>query len=271
MIECHCEPSRAKAGTVKQSPGHGGNLLFSKNHFKAILFDLDGTLRHHLPSGGEVFVKYLRSLGVKFSVDDELRAVRWEHQYFANSPEIQEDHEAFKDDHGAFWVNFAKRRMVAMGIPESRAVELAPGVSAHMEQDYKPEVVVPEEIPPILASLKDSGYVLGVISNRGEPYHDELKALHLDAYFHFSLAGGEVNSFKPEPRIFERGLELAGASAGEAMYIGDNYFADIVGSRRAGLTPVLYDPINVFPDAECAVIKSFDELHDLLKRRSSSQ
>lgn len=245
--------------------------MFSKNHFKAILFDLDGTLRHHLPSGGEVFVKYLRSLGVQFSAADELRAVRWEHYYFANSPEIQEDNRAFKENIGAFWVNFARRRMVAMGIPESRAVELAPQVSAYMEQNHKPEVVVPGEIPLILASLKDAGYVLGVISNRSEPYHEELKNLNLETYFDFSLAGGEVNSFKPDPRIFERGLELAGISAGEAIYVGDNYFADVVGSRRAGLTPVLYDPINIFPDAECAVIKSFDELHDLLKRPPPSR
>jgi HAD superfamily hydrolase (TIGR01549 family) len=238
--------------------------LFSKNHFKAILFDLDGTLRHHLPSGDEVFVEYLKTIGVKFSADDELRAVRWEHFYFANSPEIQADKEAFKDG-PEFWVNFSTRRLVALGIPQSQAAELAPDVSAHMEKNYKPEVHVPGEVPPVLQQLKDAGYTLGVVSNRDEPYREELKNLNLDSYFHFSLAAGEVNSFKPDPRIFAHGLELAGASAQETMYIGDNYYADIVGSRRAGLTPVLYDPIDIFPDAGCAVIKSFDELHDLLK------
>jgi predicted HAD superfamily phosphohydrolase YqeG len=48
------------------------------------------------------------------------------------------------------------------------------------------------------------------------------------------------------------------------MYIGDNYFADIVGSRRAGLLPVLYDPISLFPDADCAIIKSLAEIPSLL-------
>jgi len=41
--------------------------------------------------------------------------------------------------------------------------------------------------------------------------------------------------------------------------------AVLVGSRRAGLKPVLYDPISLFPDADCPVIKSFTELPDLLK------
>jgi FMN phosphatase YigB (HAD superfamily) len=233
-------------------------------NIKAILFDLDGTLRHHLPSGGEVFMDYLKSIGVKFSAEDDIRAVRWEHFYFANSLEIQKDKEEFKDS-DAFWVNFAARRMTALGLPQPQVDELAPQVSAHMKEFYKPEVHVPAEIPSVLGNLQDAGYILGVVSNRDEPYREELKNLNLDSYFDFSLAAGEVNSFKPEPRIFERGLELAGASAQETMYIGDNYFADIVGSLRAGLTPVLYDPITVFPDAECAVIKSFDELPNLLK------
>ena len=55
------------------------------------------------------------------------------------------------------------------------------------------------------------------------------------------------------------------APAQETIYIGDNYFADIVGSHRAGLMPVLYDPTSLFPDADCAVIKSFVELGGLLK------
>jgi HAD superfamily hydrolase (TIGR01549 family) len=236
-------------------------------NIKAILFDLDGTLRHHLPSGGGVFMEHLQSIGMKFSAEDDIRAVRWEHFYFANSPEIQTDKEEFKDT-DAFWVNFSARRLTALGLSQSQAVELAPQVSAHMQEFYKPEVHVPHEVPQVLGELKEKGYVLGVVSNRDEPYHEELKNLELDSFFKFSLAGGEVNSFKPEPRIFERGLELAGTSPHETMYIGDNYFADIVGSHRAGLTPVLYDPITVFPDAECAVIKSFDELHDLLKENN---
>jgi FMN phosphatase YigB (HAD superfamily) len=47
--------------------------------------------------------------------------------------------------------------------------------------------------------------------------------------------------------------------------VGDNYFADIVGSRRAGLHPVLYDPNSIFPDADCTTIKSFDQLKSVIE------
>lgn len=236
----------------------------TQTKIKAILFDLDGTLRHHIPTGDEVFLDYLKSIGVKFSEEDRVRSAHWEHFYFAHSLEIQEDGKTFKDDRKGFWVNFSKRRMVALGLPESQALDLAPAVSAHMDTNYKPEVFIPEEVPFVLSKLKEAGYILGIVTNRDEPVHEELKSLNLDSFIKFSLAGGEVGAFKPQPRIFEEALTRAGTSAAETMYIGDNYFADVVGSHRAGLVPVLYDPSRLFPDVECAVIRSFDELPDLL-------
>ena len=47
--------------------------------------------------------------------------------------------------------------------------------------------------------------------------------------------------------------------------MGDNYYADVVGPRRAGLRPVLYDPNGIFPEAHCDMIQSFDELNSILK------
>ena len=233
--------------------------------FKAILFDLDGTLRHNLPSGGEVFVDHARRLGLRISEEDRTRGIIWEHYYFASSPEIKADSETYKGNSAGFWLNFSRRHLVALGTDPSQAAELASKASAYMQEFYKPEAYVPQDAHDLLAFLKDAGYTLGMVSNREKAFHDELKRLNMDSYFHFSLAGGEVNSYKPDRVIFDRALEMAGTPAQEAMYVGDNYFADVVGAQRAGLTPVLYDPAHLFPDAECAVIKSFKEFPELLK------
>jgi len=73
-----------------------------------------------------------------------------------------------------------------------------------------------------------------------------------------------VNAFKPDLAIFEEALRRAGTSAAQTIYVGDNYYADAVGARRAGLRPVLYDPSGLFPDPGCEVIVSFDQLTKLL-------
>lgn len=230
---------------------------------KAVLFDLDGTLRHNIPNSGDVFSAGVRSLGKHISEEDRERAERWEHFYFAKSLEIQKDFSQHEGD--AFWVNFSRRKLIALGYPPKEAAAMGEAVSQYMREHYKPKPRVLEESRELLSVLQCQGYILGVISNRGEPFQEELKELQLDSYFHFSLAGGDINAYKPDRAIFEHGLKLAGVAAQEALYVGDNYFADILGARRAGLTPVLYDPHILFPEAECAVIRSFDEFYALLK------
>jgi FMN phosphatase YigB (HAD superfamily) len=238
--------------------------MFSPNGIKAILFDFDGTLRIHLPSGGEVFTDYARSIDLPISEDDKLRGMRWEHYYFANSPEIRADIKTFPANSRDFWINYSRRRLISIGCHPGQAIELSEAASAYMAEFYRPRVHVPGELPAVLSAFQDAGYVLGVVSNRDNPYPEELKETGLDGYFQFSLAGGEVPSFKPEPGIFIRALELAGTDAHETIYIGDNYFADVVGSLRAGLRPVLYDPGTLFPEVQCPTIKSFDELPELV-------
>ena len=56
-----------------------GGILFFTNGIKAILFDLDGTLRHPIPNGSDVFNNHIVSLGLPISEDDKLRSLRWEH------------------------------------------------------------------------------------------------------------------------------------------------------------------------------------------------
>ncbi len=51
----------------------------------AVLFDLDGTLRHNLPSGGEFFADSIIQFGLHLTNEDRLRGSRWENFYWANS------------------------------------------------------------------------------------------------------------------------------------------------------------------------------------------
>jgi FMN phosphatase YigB (HAD superfamily) len=55
-------------------------------------------------------------------------------------------------------------------------------------------------------------------------------------------------------------LYLSDSSPKETAYIGDNYYTDVVGARQAGLYPILYDPRNIFPGADCLVISAISDL-----------
>lgn len=238
--------------------------LLSQNKIKSILFDLDGTLRHNLPSGGEVFADYTAQLGLSINAEDRLRASRWENYYWANSLDLRNDRQTYLTEPD-FWNHYTHRQLVALGASSKQVKVLAPKVSQYMEESYHPETVLTEDALRVLADLHQAGFIMAVVSNREKPYQHEIENLDLSSFFVFSLAAGEVNSFKPDREIFIHACERMDVKPSEAVYVGDNYFADVVGSRRAGLQPVLYDPRRVFPDAECPVIISFDQLLSVIK------
>ena len=232
---------------------------------KAIFFDLDGTLRHSVPTGGDVFTDFVRTLGFHITHEDRLRAMRWEHLYWANSMDLRDDLLAHSGETENFWIEYSRRRLVALGVAPTLAREHAPKVSAHMGAEYKPESIVPDEVRHVLPQLKQAGYILAVLSNRDKPFLQLLEDHRIGEFFDFCIAAGEVNTYKPDPGLFEHAIQRAGVLAPEAIYVGDNYFADVVGARRAGLTPILVDPLGIFPEADCITIKTFEELGALLK------
>jgi HAD superfamily hydrolase (TIGR01549 family) len=235
------------------------------NGIKAIFFDLDGTLRHNVPHGGEIFSEHVRSFGIEFSDDDYSRAMRWEFMYWANSADLQKDLKKHEDENEKFWANYSYRRLLALGIPRRKSKGLAPKMSAYMREFYTPKSIVPDDAQKALQELKERGYIMAVISNRDKPFGEELESHGIGGFFDFSLAGGEVDAYKPEPEIFRHALKRVDLRAEQAVYVGDNYYADVVGSRRAGLRSVLYDPSGFFPEADCVVIKSFEELIPTIK------
>ena len=237
----------------------------SNHSIKAIFFDLDGTLRHNVPSADQIMNAYLIENGIDIDPENHLKAMRWEYSYWANSPDLRDDIIAHSMDTDKFWTEYTKRRLLALNLSLEQSTEFAPKVSRHMGESYKPESIVPEDVRRVLPELKQAGYTMAVISNRDKPFQAVLDSHGLSEFFDFSLAGGDVDIYKPEPGIFEHALQRASLTAQETVYVGDNYFADVIGSRRAGLQPVLYDPGGIFADVDCTIINSFDELQSVVK------
>ena len=233
---------------------------------KAVLFDLDGTLRLNRPASLHVFFDHAASLGVCDTPEKRRRAARWTHYYWAQSAELLADMRDLWDEQEVrFWTHYAWRSLRAFDCSELCARALAPEMQRYMQDEHDPENYVPEDVPVTLQALKDAGYRLGLLSNRTRPYQDELEQLGLAQYFEYVLAAGEVGCWKPEPGIFQHALERLELSPAQAVYVGDNYYADIVGAQRAGLRPVLIDPERVFPDADCPVIGRIGDLRDMIQ------
>jgi len=241
-----------------------GNLQ-SPNGIRAIFFDLDGTLRRNEPAPEKVIFDLAVKLGAPDSLENRRQALRWVHYYWAQSAEMLRDEETYKEAEEEFWRNYIYKNLVAFKTPPALLEQIFPHINSYMVEHYKPQNQVVPGALETLQRLSSAGFGLALLSNRTKPYLDLLQALELDSYFKLVVAAGEVETWKPEPGIFFHALQEMHLEPREVIYVGDNYYADVLGAQRAGLRPVLLDPEGIFPDPGCAVLTSLLELFDLLE------
>ena len=125
---------------------------------------------------------------------------------------------------------------------------------------------------PPCEAMRAAGLRLAVVSNWGWAAPELLQTLELAQHFEVLSISARVGYQKPHPAIFEHALELLGVDAREAVHVGDDPQADVVGARRAGIEPVLIDrhgrahpPIGADAPADgVTVIADLAELLDLL-------
>ncbi len=112
-------------------------------------------------------------------------------------------------------------------------------------------------------------YSLGVITNGNEAIQNgKVGYLGLDRYVRWLVVSEAVGLRKPDPRIFQHALSIAGVKPREAVFVGDRLDMDIGGAKAAGMRAVWFnhwggrlDDGGPQPDA---VIGRFGELPEVL-------
>jgi len=126
------------------------------------------------------------------------------------------------------------------------------------------KVAVDPDAAHLLASLRVRGFRLGVISNWTADLKDYLERNGLKKYFHVIIASEAVGSAKPHREIFLRGLAAVDCPPASAVHVGDDYWADVVGARDIGMTPVLIDRDGEDPHSDCITISRLRDLERVL-------
>ncbi|MBS3764771.1 MAG: HAD family hydrolase [Planctomycetes bacterium] len=88
----------------------------------------------------------------------------------------------------------------------------------------------------VLKTLRRKGHTVGLITD-GTPAQQRniLNALGLNALLDFVVIG-EIEGFnKPDPRLFERAMEISEVEPENALHVGDSLITDVLGATRAGM------------------------------------
>jgi putative hydrolase of the HAD superfamily len=94
-----------------------------------------------------------------------------------------------------------------------------------------------------IAALQRSGVAVVIVTNSDGHGEENLR----DSGFAGTpvIDSTVVGVAKPDPRIFEIALQLAGADPGATVHVGDALVNDVVGALAAGITPIHFDPLRL--------------------------
>ncbi|GAB3828353.1 HAD family hydrolase [Hymenobacter jeollabukensis] len=118
---------------------------------------------------------------------------------------------------------------------------------------------------PLLEALKPT-YRIGIVTNnRTEEQVDKLAFLGLTHLVDALITSEAVGVTKPDPRIFRVALAQLGARPEETVLVGDNWTADVLGARAAGIRPVWLNRFGAeCPEAGVTTITGFEPLAQVL-------
>ncbi len=229
------------------------------NHpYKAVFFDLDGTLRIPAPSPTEAFIQLTRAEIAPIDHETARRVKIWAHRYWGGSVSINEEMERLGEN--SFWINYSRQLLEMVNVTDNLN-QHARRIREWFATDYAPEVRLADGALDLLAALKSAGTILGVVSNRSQPFHDVLTQLEISGWFDMTLAAGEVGHWKPNRAVFDHARTFFnGLAAADCLYIGDNYFADGVGASNAGMVPIIYDPDGLYGNMTFSCIDSLAQV-----------
>jgi putative hydrolase of the HAD superfamily len=227
---------------------------------RTVFFDVGNTLLTPAISEAQVLVDAATSVGATVDLKLVEENVPRMYQYYEQL--YEEDNSVWADEDRAvgIWLTIYEYLCELVGLSEFGSQIARLGYEKFLAADSWATF---DDVMPTLDGLKARGVKLGLISNWDCSLESIITGLGLGSYFDLIVASAKVRLHKPEPEIFELALREIGAEASESMHVGDHRIADVAGSARVGITPVLIDRGNRHEDTE-GVIR-VQNLEDLLK------
>jgi len=136
--------------------------------------------------------------------------------------------------------------------------------------------VIEQDTLPTLQKLEADGYRMGLISNAGDDQDVQQLArrLGIEQFFDFILTSAACSYRKPHRRIFELALSNWYFLPSEAVMVGDNLDADVLGAQSVGLFAIWLsrraggrteDQLSIRPDASISALSELPAILDRLQ------
>ena len=171
-----------------------------------------------------------------------------------------------------YWRAFVHRIFNSLGHDmDYKAVDKAADILIH---DFDTDPTMWEILPhaeSVLQNIRTNGTKLGVISNFDERLKDTLHKQRLARYFDFVVTCFDAMAEKPDARIFEHALGIAGVKAKDTVHVGDDPERDFRAARRVGMKAILLNANNRLSEEEMRevppqlIVTDLSDIPELIK------
>ncbi len=208
---------------------------------RAILFDA-GDILYFRPNRGKAFEAFLKDLGLDSENNHvaEKKALVWR----AYRGQINQD-------------QFREAVVRLYGVMQPDQIER--GKQLLMEQDN--DVQFFEGVPETLQTLKDRGYLLGIVTDTANSISTKLSWFESGGFGHVwdsIISSKEIGVRKPDPLIFRAALQQLDLSADQVVFIGHKP-SELQGARAAGMKTIAFN-YDEGAEADCYIEKFTDLL-----------
>lgn len=230
--------------------------------YRAVFFDAGNTLLRPYPSVEQVCAEVFKRGGHEVEMGALEKAIAtgdryYEERYWQDDTFWRSEREA-----AALWVELytlVAREVGINGGARKMAKEIYDEFGFHHRWQLFPGV------RSTLEELKHIGLKVGIVSNWDSRLSGLCAGIGITDYLDFIMCSAVVGRIKPQPEIFQMALDRVGARPEETLHVGDHYYADVMGARSIGITPILVDRTDCVTKMDCITIGDLRSLLEIIQ------
>ena len=240
----------------------------SPPYYKAVLFDLYGTLAGFDPPREQIQIIAGRLHGIELDPEGILEGYGEADDFMSAQNAVEPMRKMNVKELASFFAAY-EQIILRHGGHEVELKTAGEIWASVRRQEYG---LTPfADTIPVLDQLRESGRMVGVVSNMSDSGDKIARQIGLSEHIDFLITSRDAGANKPHPPIFLQSLGRAHCTPDEAILIGDSIDSDIEGAFAVGIKPILIDRDHRYRSYQTHPrITSLDELEALLTELEAS-
>lgn len=216
--------------------------------FLGVFFDVGDTLLAPYPSFLELFARIMADLGHPVTpdqVEEALQAVGPSVSEVVARSSTTARWSTSEEKSRTFWRGLYGAMLGQWGIADADGAifdTLYRRFTSYESYRLFPEVL------PVLHACRAAGLVMAIVSNFESWLEGMLIEFQVAPLFSCMVISGTEGVEKPDPAIFRLALERTGLAPEQVAFVGDHPGVDVAAANQLGMTGVLVDRWERYPD-----------------------